>query len=171
MKNRALDIDLGKTAIFAGLPESKLSKVAAITRQEDFPANDYVMKEGENGGSLYILLQGEVEVSKSLVLRSSGAMVDPRDKSLIRLTSKNFPFFGEMSLFEKDSARTATVRTITDCKFAVIDLMDFVKLAESDHEIGYRTFLNISWVLSDRLSRTNNDLLKVTTALGLALER
>lgn len=171
MKNRGSEIDLGRTAIFSGLPENKLARISAIVKIEDFPVNHAVMKEGESGGNLYILLEGEVEVSKSLVLRQSGSAVDPRDKSLVRLTSKTQPFFGEMSLFEKESVRTATVRTITPCKFALIDLVDFVKLAESDHEIGYRTFLNISWALSDRLNRTNNDLLKVTTALGLALER
>ncbi len=171
MSSRASNIELGKTAIFAGLPENKLAKISAIVKPKDFPVNSTVMKEGESGESLYILLDGEVEVSKSLVLRTTGAAVDPRDKSLMRLTSKAQPFFGEMSLFEKQSVRAATVRTVTPCRFAVIDLADFVKLAESDHEIGYRTFLNISWVLSERLSRTNNDLLKVTTALGLALER
>jgi CRP/FNR family transcriptional regulator, cyclic AMP receptor protein len=171
MKNSIPYIDLGRTAIFAGIPENKLAKISAIIKLRDFPVNFTVMKEGETGGSMYILLDGEVEVSKSLVLRSSGATVDPRDKSLIRLSSKSQPFFGEMSLFDKESVRTATVRAVTACKFAVIDLAEFIKLAESDHEIGYRTFLNISWVLSDRLTRTNNDLLKVTTALGLALER
>jgi CRP/FNR family transcriptional regulator, cyclic AMP receptor protein len=171
MKATPNDIDLGRTAIFAGLPENKLAKISAIVKLKEFPVNFTVMKEGGSGDCLYILLDGEVEVSKSLVLHTSGTAVDPRDKSLIRLSSKTQPFFGEMSLFEKESVRTATVRSITQCRFAIIDLADFVKLAESDHEIGYRTFLNISWVLSDRLSRTNNDLLKVTTALGLALER
>jgi len=89
----------------------------------------------------------------------------------MRLTSKNFPFFGEMSLFDKNSARNATVRTVTPCEFAVIDLADLVRLSETDYEIGYRTFLNIARSLSDRLNKTNNDLLKVTTALGVALER
>ena len=171
MKNKTPEIDLAKSAIFAGIPESKLAKISAVIKLVDFPVNYTVMKEGETGGSMYILLDGEVEVSKSLVLKSSGATVDPRDKSLMRLSSKSQPFFGEMSLFDRESVRTATVRAVTPCKFAVIDLAEFIKLAESDHEIGYRTFLNISWVLSDRLTRTNNDLLKVTTALGLALER
>lgn len=54
---------------------------------------------------------------------------------------------------------------VTPCRFAVIELADLVKFTESDHEIGYRTFLNISWVLSERLGKTNDDLLKVTTAL------
>lgn len=171
MKRTELDINLGKTAIFAGLPENKLAKISALVEIEDFPVDHILMREGENGGNLFILLDGEVEVSKSLVLRSSSAAEDPRDKSLIRLTSRNFPFFGEMSIFEKDSSRSATVRTVTRCRFAVIGLADLVKLAESDHEIGYRTFLNISWALSERLEKTNGDLLKVTTALGLALER
>ena len=105
------------------------------------------------------------------MLRSEKASVDPLDKSLIRLNSKSSPFFGEMSLFDKEGARSATVCTVTPCKFAIIDLADFVRLSESDYEIGYRTFLNITWVLSERLNKTNNDLMKVTTALGIALER
>ena len=166
-----LDIDLSRTAIFAGIPEEKIAKVAALVKVQNYPTGHQIMKEGETGNSLFILLSGEVEVTKLLVFRSGGASVDPLDKSLIRLSSKSFPFFGEMSLFEKNSARNATVRTVTSCSFAVIDLGDLIRLSETDYEIGYRTFLNIAWALSDRLNKTNDDLLKVTTALGIALER
>jgi CRP-like cAMP-binding protein len=169
MKPTSLDIDLGRTGIFAGIPEEKIGKVAALVKVQNFPAGQQIMKEGESGSTLFILLSGEVEVSKSLVFQS--VSLDPMDKSLIRLTSKSFPFFGEMSLFERNSARNATVRTVAPCKFAVIDLADLVRLSETDYEIGYRTFLNIAWSLSERLNKTNNDLLKVTTALGIALER
>ncbi|HUI31347.1 MAG TPA: cyclic nucleotide-binding domain-containing protein [Candidatus Acidoferrales bacterium] len=171
MKPSALDIDLSRTAIFAGIPEEKIAKLAALVKVQNFPADQLIMKEGESGSCLCILLGGEVEVSKSLVFRSGAASLDPLDKSLMRLTSKNFPFFGEMSLFEKNSARNATVRTISPCRFAIIELADLVRLSETDYEIGYRIFFNIAWALSDRLNKSNNDLLKVTTALGIALER
>lgn len=171
MKSSAIDIDLSRTAIFAGIPEDKIAKVVSLVKVQTFPSDHQIMKEGESGSSLFILLSGEVEVTKSLVFRTGSASPDPLDKSLIRVTSKSYPCFGEMSLFEKNSARNATVRTITQCKFAVIELADLVRLSETDYEIGYRTFLNIAWVLSDRLNKTNNDLLKVTTALGFALER
>ncbi len=171
MKPSSLDIDLSRTAIFAGIPEEKIAKVASLVKIRNCPADQQIMKEGESGSSLFILLSGEVEVTKSLVFRTGGASPDPLDKSLMRVSAKSFPFFGEMSLFEKNSARNATVRTVTQCKFAVIELADLVRLSETDYEIGYRTFLNISWVLSDRLNKTNSDLLKVTTALGFALER
>lgn len=171
MRRQPIDIDLSRAAIFAGLGEDKLARIAATVTVKDFPADRQIIKEGESGGSLFILLDGEVEVSKALVFRSAGGAVDPRDKSLIRLTSKSLPFFGEMSLFDEESARSASVSTVTPCKFAVINIAEFTKLTESDYEIGYRTFMNIARVLSDRLHKTNNDLMKVTTALGIALER
>jgi len=171
MKTSTLDIDLSRTAIFAGIPEEKIAKVAALVKVQNFPADQLIMKEGECGSCLFILLSGEVEVSKSLVFRSGGASLDPMDKSLIRLNAKSYPFFGEMSLFDRNSARNATIKTVTPCRFAAIDLAELVRLSEADNEIGYRTFLNIAWSLSDRLNKTNNDLLKVTTALGVALER
>lgn len=181
----SLDVDLSKAAVFKGISKEKLAKITAIMAIKNFPAGQLVFKEGEYGDSIYILLDGEVEVSKSLVLPSymrtgtggetgvyqKDPFGDPRDRSLVKLTSKGFPFFGEMSLFDKESVRSASVRTTTLCKFAVIHGIEFIKLTESDHEIGYRTFLNIARVLSDRLNKTNSDLMKVTTALGLALER
>jgi len=172
------NIDLSKAAVFKGISKEKLAKITTIMTVKNFPSGQLVFKEGESGDSIYVLLEGEVEVSKSLVLPSfaragatSAANIDPRDRSLVKLTSKDFPFFGEMSLFDKESARSASVRTVTACKFAVVDGVEFIKLTESDYEIGYRTFLNIARVLSDRLNKTNSDLIKVTTALGLALER
>ncbi len=171
MKKQTVDIDLSRSAIFTGLGEDKIARIAATVTIKDYPADRQIIKEGESGNNLFILLDGEVEVSKSMVLRSAGGGVDPRDKSLIRLTSKSLPFFGEMSLFDKESARSASVSTVNPCKFAVINLAEFAELAESDHEIGYKTFKNIARVLSDRLHKTNDDLMKVTTALGIALER
>ena len=75
------------------------------------------------------------------------------------------PVMKELSYLRSDSDEE------NSCTFAVIGLTDLVKHTESDDEIGYKTLLGISWVLSEKLGKTNNDPLKMTTAPGLDLER
>jgi CRP-like cAMP-binding protein len=97
--------------------------------------------------------------------------MDQRDKSLNRLTADEHAFFGEMALFGPACERTATVTAKTRCTIAVLSREKFFRLTETDNEIGYRVLMNIVAILSDRLDKTTKDVLKLTTALSLALER
>ena len=66
MKPSTLDIDLSRTAIFAGIPEDKIAKSGRTRKGAEFSGGQQIMKEGETGNSLFILLSGEVEVTKLL---------------------------------------------------------------------------------------------------------
>ena len=120
---------------------------------------------------MFILLDGEVEVSKTLLLKVAGHGLDKGDKSLIRLTGNDFAFFGEMTLFDSNAERSASVIATSDCVLAEIAQKDFFELAEADHEIGYHVLKNLIKIISNRLEKTTKDVLKLTTALSLALER
>jgi CRP-like cAMP-binding protein len=120
---------------------------------------------------MFILLDGEVEVSKSLLLKVTGHGLDQRDKSLIRLTGNDFAFFGEMTLFDSNAERSASVIAKSKCVLAEIAQKDFFELTESDHEIGYHVLKNLIKIISNRLEKTTKDVLKLTTALSLALDR
>lgn len=162
---------LAKIPIFKGLKEEHLKIVKGIIEVKDFQENTTVIKEGETGDEIYILLDGEVEVSKTLVLKLPGSEIGQKEKSLTKLSSKSFPFFGEMVLFDEKAERTATVITKMPCKFAIIHKNDFIKLAEKNSEIGYVLYRNIAEVLAERLRKANNDILKLTTALSLILSK
>jgi len=44
-------------------------------------------------------------------------------------------------------------------------------LSEKDFEIGYRIIKNIAQILCTRLRRANEDTIRLTTALSIALSR
>jgi hypothetical protein len=46
---------------------------------------------------------------------------------------------------------------------------DFLRLAEEDHEIGYRILLNLARIVSARLRKADEDTIKLTTALSVIL--
>jgi len=112
-----------------------------------------------------------VEVTKSLTLFTSRDGLDTRDKSLMRISSRDHAIFGEMSLLNPDTERSATVKALTPCRLGIIRQQDFIQLCESDPELGYRVMKNMAEILSDRLRKANQDILKLTTAFSLALER
>lgn len=75
----------------------------------DFQAGETILREGEEGDCMYVLVQGEAEISlqgKSLGLVGPGEI------------------FGEMALIET-THRSATITARTDCRVAVIDRKSF----------------------------------------------
>lgn len=162
---------LKKIPIFSGLSDEKLAKIRAIIKLKTFEADEVIIQDGTKGDRMYLLLDGEVEISKPLVLKTASASTNRQEKSLIRLSSKDYAFFGEMSLFDPNGIRSASVIAMRKTQLGEINRDDFLRLTESDKEIGYAVVKNIAAVLSSRLDKANQDILKLTTALSFVLER
>lgn len=160
---------LQNVPVFIGLPEEKLRKIQQIITEEQYDASEIIIKDGDHGDTMYILLDGEVSISKKLTLLPSDEERDAKDKVLIKLSAQHYAIFGEMALFEEKSERSATVSTVTPCKVGIVNRADFLRLVEEDAELGCITFKNISIILSERLKKANKDIVKLTTALSLAL--
>lgn len=162
---------LKKIPIFTGLTDEQLTKTMRIMTVQSVVTGASIIKEREYGTNMFILLAGEVEVSKTLLLKVAGRGLDQRDKLLQKLSANDYAFFGEMGLFDERSERSASIIALTPCDLAVITKEDFFQLAEGDTGIGYTILKNIIRIVSVRLAKNNKDVLKLTTALSLALER
>jgi len=161
---------LSHCCLFDGLNEERLKVVVGSLSEKAYRAGEVIVQEGEVGDELFILMEGEVQITKSLTLLHPTGESDRKDKSLLRLSASTHPFFGEMSLIGKDFARSATVTALTKTEFAVLNRKDFLKLGEKHQDIGFAIIFNIARVLCDRLRKANQDILKLTTAFSLALE-
>jgi len=172
-KEHQIDLShLGKFQIFQGLSSQQIRPFAEQFRIFEISQNEMILKEGDPGDSLFLLLKGEVEVTQALTLKMvRKPETDSREKAIIRLNDEMYPFFGEMSIFSEDDTRTATIRSVTDCKLAEIRREDFFAVTREQPEIGVIAIENIARVLVERLKKTNNDVIKLTTALALILEK
>ena len=156
--------------ILQKLDEEELRQVLKIARPVQFPRGKVILKEGEAGETMYIIAEGAVEVSKTLVMMGEREDVQDREKILTKLSAEDHAIFGEVALFEQ-SKRTATVVALTDCRMLEISKSDFLRLAEENPRIGYRITRNIVQLLCSRLRKTDEDTIKLTTALSIALSR
>jgi CRP-like cAMP-binding protein len=156
-------------ALFKDLPDDKLGKVISIVRKVTFRENEIIMQEGDVGDTMYIILDGTVEVAKSLVLGNLDDESIEKNKVFTRLSGKHHAVFGEIALLE-ESKRTATIKAVTDCLMYEMKKDDFLNLAAKDYELGYRILLNLSRIVSARLRKADEDTVKLSTALSIVLQ-
>ncbi len=161
---------LRRFSIFAGLRDEQLQRLWGILELRQCPADEVIVQEGETGDALYLVLDGEVEVSKTLTLMVARGNVEARDKALDRMWAAQAPFFGEVALLGSDHQRTATVKTVTRCTLGVLRRSRCLVLCEQDPKLGFSLMRNIASALATRLDKANRDILKLTTAFSLALQ-
>jgi CRP-like cAMP-binding protein len=162
---------LQEPELFRDLEPEQIRELIDISRRVTFPAGSTIMREGEEGDTLYIILGGTVEVVKSLVLPGMDEDDGPdRSKVFTRLSADDHAVFGEIALLEKQR-RTATITALTDCVLYEIRKDDFLGLAEKDTALGYRVALNLARIVSARLRKADEDTIKLTTALSIILKQ
>jgi CRP/FNR family cyclic AMP-dependent transcriptional regulator len=162
-----MDVDFfRKIYLFQDLEEGEIHKVLNRTSFREFPAGAPIINEGEPGDSLFIMQEGEVEITKQLTL-----VLDedtPKERVMIRLKAENGVYFGEMALLENET-RSATVTALSDCSLLELHQRDFMDLVEENPAMGVKLLLRLAQVLSQHLRKTNQDVVKLTTALAVSL--
>src|SRR3954466_1884234 len=106
--------------LFATIPLDELAQLAAELQQITYPAGAILMREGERGDGVYIVLSGTFEIIKQLGTpdehqfgrRGAGELV------------------GEMGLLNQDGLRTASVRAAYDAQVLRLTRADFERLLE-----------------------------------------
>jgi CRP/FNR family cyclic AMP-dependent transcriptional regulator len=155
-----------KIYLFQDLEEDEVQQVLNRTSLRKFPAGAVIVNEGEPGDSLFIMRTGEVEITKQLTL-----VLDedtPKERVMIRLKAENGVYFGEMALLENET-RSATVTALTDCSLLELHRKDFLDLVGQHPHMGVKMLLRLAEILSRHLRKTNQDVVKLTTALAVSL--
>jgi CRP-like cAMP-binding protein len=163
--------NFSQSPLFENMSLGQIKKVLDFSRVLDFHPGEVIMEEDQAGDSLFIILEGVVEVSKNLVKTGIGDQVvdDNKSKTFAKLDARSHAVFGEIGLLE-ESKRTATVKALTDCRVGEIRKQDFFRLAETDFEIGYRVLANLAKLMSTRLRKADEDIVKLTTVLTMVLK-
>lgn len=111
-----------------------LEMLAGQARHAIFAPQETIFRQGDPGGSLYIVLRGEVVLT----------LDDTRgSQPLARLEAGSY--FGEMSLLTGEP-RSATARAVEDSEFLVISKRDLAPLLEAHPEV----LESISRIIAER---------------------
>jgi len=145
----SIDMDLlRKTDLFKGLSKEELGKITGISAKESYPVNQPIFAEGDHGDKFYLILNGEVRISK---------MIAGVGEEALKVLKKG-DYFGEMSLIDDEPRSAHAFSNSASADVMVIDRHDFLKLLNDDKELAYKLLWSIVRTLSQRLRETNEKI-------------
>jgi PPM family protein phosphatase len=133
---------LARMPLFARLNDRELLRVMQSVEARVYEDGQLVMREGDRGDELFIVLSGKVNVHRG-------------GETLTRLGAGEH--VGEMALI-RAVPRSASVSADGQAELIVIRRQDFFELLRTEHEIAVKMLWQFLGVLADRLDATSSEL-------------
>jgi CRP/FNR family transcriptional regulator len=140
--------DLKSVPFFQELSEDEMKKLAQVMEEKSFKKGEIIFNEGEVGKALYLLVEGEVEVVKTM-------------KGWYKETLAIFKkgrLFGELS-FLSGRNHSALARATHDVKVYVLTKDQYDQFEKSDPVIAQKIMKVIALTLSTALQKMNERFL------------
>lgn len=134
----------------------RLEKVAKRLKVQHHASGSAIIREGEEGDTLYILNSGSVRILRNTLSKEQFALVNLNAEANI--------FFGEIALIDNDR-RSATVMALTDCETLVLSRKDYLALCEEDTYIGFKITFQLALRLGASLRKSSRDMITMYQAL------
>ena len=106
-----------------------------------YRGGDAIVRQGDTGSCMYVIQDGEVEVSQSY-----------NGDSVRLAVLGQGEFFGEISLFRNEK-RSATVRALGDVRVMTVDKKTFMSRIQEDVTLAFQ----IVQSMADRINKANNE--------------
>src|ERR1035437_2675408 len=127
--------------------DGERARVAEVCRNQEFVSGEYVFREGEPGNRLFLIVEGEVRISRTIPGSGEEALAVLKPGAL----------FGEMSVFDRSERSTDAISN-GGTKVLTIARSDFELLLDFNRELAYKVLWSCVRVLSMRLRSTNDSL-------------
>jgi serine/threonine protein phosphatase PrpC/CRP-like cAMP-binding protein len=144
---------LARMPLFRPLNDAELRRVLQVTDVVGYADTETVIREGDRGEELFIVLAGSVEV-----LRDGNRMTE----------LKPGEHFGEMALI-RSQPRSATVRSVGHSELMVIRRSDFFEILRNEHQLAVKLLWQFTGVLAERLADTTRSLGSARAELAVEL--
>jgi CRP-like cAMP-binding protein len=118
--------------MFSGLAPEDLERIAEVAVEQLFPSGAVICREDEPGDSLFIIVQGTVNVIKE----TEG------DQTIIAVRREG-EFVGEMAILES-TMRSATLQADTEVRMLVLDGGAFKSILHDRPEVAISVLQHMS---------------------------
>jgi signal transduction histidine kinase len=139
--------ELRQVALFVDLSDEELGQLYAMSRTVSLNPGELLFEEGSQGDALYVILDGELEVTRRQ---------DPED--VVLAVRRSGEFIGEMSLLDQ-APRSASVRALRESHLLEIS------------QAAFQTLLSRSASASSKILRTVTFRLRSTESMLVQNEK
>ena len=174
---------------FSKVPIELCAKIANAVNIEECGPQERLLKEGDTGDTMVLVFQGQVEVTKNMMVKTPSGIATSK-KPIIRLETTDpapsskpiteptvfvvqAPAFGigEFSLVLDNAIRTANVESTTPLKYGILDLAGFTNIVKENPEIGGAVYFEVAKAAVNNLATASADISNLTQAFFFALTR
>ncbi|MFN2397573.1 MAG: cyclic nucleotide-binding domain-containing protein [Gemmatimonadaceae bacterium] len=146
---------LRSVPLFTGLDDPELERVAEVCEEKSYVSSEFIFREGEPGNRLFIIVEGEVRISRQIPGAGEEALAILKPGAL----------FGEMAVFDR-SERSTDALSNGGTKVITISRAEFEMLLDFNRDIAYKVLRAMVRLLSIRL-RSANDSLRSFLAMSM----
>ncbi len=141
--------------LFEELSNREIQNIARIAYQRHYSAGEVIIHEGQNAAGMYIMVDGQAEVTKSL-----------EDGTTLHLTTlENSGLFGDVGLLDS-SPRTATVTATRDSSIIGFFRPELLELINSNPRLASKVIFKLGQILTARFRFINNEFEKAQAEIG-----
>lgn len=137
---------LRRVGVFHQLNDAALTEFMPLISIVEMAPGETIFTEGDPGDALFLILDGEVRISKNIHGVGEEALAFLKGGS----------YFGEMALVGDENPRSASAVAERRCELAKLTREDFIELINRRTDIGVRVLWSFATTLSNRL-RDSND--------------
>ena len=142
---------LKQSDIFYQLTPTQLELVANLCEEVTFQAGDIIFKESSNSKELYVITQGEVEITINVDTPESASL----QAEMVIAKLRRGQSFGEVALVD-EGLRSASARAAQkDTSLMIIHRDKLIMLCESYPQLGYRLMQNLAADLAMKIRNTD----------------
>jgi cAMP-binding proteins - catabolite gene activator and regulatory subunit of cAMP-dependent protein kinases len=134
---------LRRVKILANMNDDQLEKFCQFMVVEDVPQFGVIVKQGDRGDTMYLILQGELRVR-----------INTGGSETVLATLSVGEFFGDISLFDQ-GPRSADVVANTDSVLVKITAEAFQEFAKASPEMATPFLLSVGKTLTARIRADN----------------
>lgn len=143
----ALVKKLVQIPIFGGLTVGEAADFFEVAVESTVAKGATLFREGDDGDALYVILEGEVAVTRKGV-------------ELARLGKHTV--VGEMTLVGEGEVRSATATAVSDVKVLTVPSKRVQKMLKADSVAALKVVANLAQVMSRRLAAINERLVQLS---------
>jgi CRP/FNR family cyclic AMP-dependent transcriptional regulator len=144
---------LQEVDIFEELTPAQLKLIDDLCQEKTFEKGEVIFEENSPSQEFYVIMDGEVEIQVDPDTIRQGKKDDYQPSTIAVL--RRGQSFGEVAVIDP-GVRSASAKCGSDtCKVLMVNRANFVKLLESDNEIGYIVMRNFAVDLALRIRQTN----------------
>ena len=143
---------LKQSDIFYQFTPTQLELVANLCQEITFQKDELIFPENSSNKELYIIVQGEVDISVDPSLVSA---IQTGSENKVIATLRRGQNFGEVALVDEGLRSASASATQKDTRLLVIPRDKLIMLCDTYPQLGYRLMYNLAADLAMKIRNTD----------------